>query len=348
MKEVIINGRVLSMPLNGIPRYAWEIVHHLDLIDNLPFSITLALPEGTKLVKSLKNISIQFLPQGVMWDYVKCESYARRKKAIYINFASKGTLYRNSIITIHDIRVLRFRNRKTTFKTALTKLKFKFSYLLALHFAKLIVTDSQFSKNEIQKYSHINNIEVVGIGWEHMNEILSDNTVFDDYPQIRQAEYYLSVSSIAPHKNFEWLVENAKINPNNLYVIVGKIDPHLWSDETGKFPSNVLYIGFQEDAKVKALMEYAKALIFPSHYEGFGIPPLEALACGTMAVVSDIPVMHEIYEDSVSYIDPLNADCQLTTVKNNNFFEKTEQILQRNTWAIAAEQWVKIIQKIGE
>ena len=344
--DVVINGRVLGKPLNGIPRYVMEICKELDRCEKLSFKTAIVVPEGTVFSYSFVNIDIVYLPDKKMWDYVCAEKYAQNNDALYINLAGKGVLYKKSISVIHDIRPLILGDKTISLKSLRTRIKFNISYVLALKNSIKLITPSNFTKNEICAYSGPLDITVIGEGGEHMKDIVEDMSVFEDYFTIRKGQYYLSVSSLAPHKNFRWIIENAKFNPYNQYVIVGKTDPALWKDETGDFVGNMIYLGYQSDRRLKALLKYAKALIFPSLYEGFGIPPLEAMNCRTPVIVSDIPVMKEIFGKSVAYIDsndPYVTVEQLINVSDN---QQRKDVLEKYTWKNATKMWIEIIEEV--
>lgn len=344
--DVVINGRVLGLPLNGIPRYAMEICKGLDRTSELSFKAAIVVPSGTSIKHNFNQIKVIELPNKKAWDFTVAESFAKKNNALYINLASKGVLYKNSISMIYDLRPLVYGDGKISFKTIKTKAKFFVSCKLSFLNSKIVVTLTDFTRNEIKRYARLNDIRVIGCGWEHMQHTQEDESVFNEYPDIKRGQYYFSVSSIAPHKNFSWIVENAKNNPDSQYVIVGKTDPRLWSDETSNFGNNIIYLGFQSDERVKALIKTSKGLLFPSLYEGFGIPPLEALACRTPAIVSNIPVMREIFGESVYYINPFEPNVDLTKCDAIYEGDVARKVLERYSWKNATKKWLNLIEGV--
>ena len=344
MKRIVINGRGLGGAVNGIPRYIFEVVNSID--KQLPEGLEaeLVVPEGTVTGLDLRNIREVALPGCFAWDYRRAERYAAECGALYINLGGKGVWYKKSAATIPDIRLKVFGDGKLTKNVIKTKLKFGLSYFLAVHRARALVTISKFSKQEIVGFSKVSpgRVVITPCGWEHILRTDRDDTVFEEFGGIRKKEYYLAVSSIAPHKNFGWIVENAKIHPEYQFVIVGKTDPSVWLDETESFRENVIYLGYQSDERLRSLMENAKALVFPTLYEGFGIPPLEALALGTPAVVSDIEVMREVYGDTVKYIDPQDTSADLDGLLCEPC-PPADSVLKKYSWKNAGRRWLKLI-----
>lgn len=342
--DVVFNGRGLDLPMNGIPRYMREILIHIDkCLANEMMNVEVVVPETANIKVEFQNIKFIQLKNGILWDYLIAERYAKKKKALYVNLASKGTLYKKSICTIHDIRVLKEKTN-INYKNLKNKAKLIISYALAVRNARDVVTVSRFSQNELIKYYSIapNKIHVIGNGWEHLKKIQEDKSIFDEYPQINKKNYYFSLGSIAPHKNFRWIIENKKIYSQIQFVIMGKVDTNIWKDTTNEL-SGIIYVGYQSDERMLSLMKNAKALVFPSVYEGFGIPPLEALALSTPAIVADIPVMREIFGDSVYYFNENDYSVDLDKMLENKKVDVPDDVLCKYSWEKSAKMWLDLI-----
>ena len=155
-----------------------------------------------------------------------------------------------------------------------------------------------------------------------------------------EGSYFYSVGSLAPHKNYKWIIENARFNPDYQYVITGgKRD--VWKSEEFNLP-NIIYTGYLSDEEMKAVMMKSKAFIFPTLYEGFGIPPLEALSAGVRCVVSDIPCLKEVYGDTVQYLDPREPKVDLNNTLNATVRNAAE-VLEKYSWKNASKRWVELL-----
>ena len=113
--------------------------------------------------------------------------------------------------------------------------------------------------------------------------------------------------------------------------------------------SNVKLLGYVTDGQVKTLMKNCRAFIFPSYYEGFGIPPLEALSVGAKIIVGKAASLPEIYKDAAIYIDPYNTDCNLEDLLSD--FDKTshaeavQKVLSEYSYDKAAQKLYNVLIK---
>jgi glycosyltransferase involved in cell wall biosynthesis len=218
-----------------------------------------------------------------------------------------------------------------------------------------IITVSEFSKNEIAKYFGIdkNKISVVYNGVDQQFRPKKEN----NYEQ-----YILGVSSVAYHKNFIKLIEAfSLLNRNDIKLyIVGGLNEKIFGKnslkilEYAKNNDNIIFLGRVDDEKLIELYSNAICFVYPSLYEGFGIPPLEAQACGCPIVVSDIPVFKEIYADSAVYFNPLDPNdisCKINNILNDSNLRKilTQKGLEnakKFTWDNSAKQFFSILEGV--
>lgn len=189
---------------------------------------------------------------------------------------------------------------------------------------------------------------IVPCAWQHMEKIKAAGNSKSKFG-VEKGSYFFSMSSVAPTKNFKWVIEAAKQNKDHIFIIAGGTDPKTFgiSSLEEEVP-NVRYVGRVSDEDAKLLMRDCKAFLFPSYYEGFGIPPMEAFACGAPeVVVSDIPVMHEVCGTSAHYIDPFNyQDIDMTRIMAEAV-TRPGLVLEKYSWKTSAQRLLSILETVG-
>lgn len=214
--------------------------------------------------------------------------------------------------------------------------------------AKKIITVSEFSKSEIVKYFKVDpdNITVIPNAWQHYERIGYDESALSTYG-LEKNNYYFSMCSLEPNKNFKWIAEEARKNAGVTFAVAGSINRNVFSEGLGfELPPNMKLLGFVSDEEAKTLMRDCSAFLFPTFYEGFGIPPLEAISAGSkQVVVSDTDVMHEIFGDGVVYVDP--NDCNIAL---SDFPEISEAqvsgLLAKYSWKKSAETLLELLKSM--
>ena len=343
--KVVINGRFLCQRITGVQRFAREIIMELDKIA-IDEDYELYVPKCNTLEFHLQNIKIVYsesIFSGILWDIFSFSSYAKKKKALSINLCN-GIIFNNpSIVCIHDI----------TYKSApylnynnLLKMYWnRFTCFFNSKHADYIMTVSEFSKKEIVKYYKVNpeRIVVINSAWQHVKRVNDEGiNIEKKYPFLSAGNYFFSMSTLAANKNFKWILYAAKNNPTEVFAIAGGGKLKGVADSMGfSNLSNVHFLGYVTDEEAKCLIKNCKAFIFPSLYEGFGLPPLEALGYGCQnIVVSDIEVIREIFGDDVNYIDPENFNDIIINIKKSISREK---ILNQYSWEKSAKLLHKLI-----
>jgi glycosyltransferase involved in cell wall biosynthesis len=175
--------------------------------------------------------------------------------------------------------------------------------------AQRILTVSEFSRRELQSYLHIpeSRFAVVHEGCEHVLREPSEHAILGRLG-VEPGQYVLGVSTTQPYKNLGRLVQAFEhlSRPDIRLVLVGSADPKVFVSQNPGVPEGVVLAGRVSDGELRALYENAAALVFPSLYEGFGLPPLEAMACGCPVVVSHAASLPEVCGGAALYCDALD------------------------------------------
>ena len=314
METCYINGRFLSQEATGVQRYAEELVKTLDTmiddggIDAGKMRFILLTPAGLIRTIGLKHIPTRVAGHlsGHLWEQLELPRYARR--GLLINLCNTGpVLSPHQMVTIHDAGFMAMpesysRSFRTWYRLLLRRLG---------RTADVIVTVSDFSRTELIERLSISpaRLHVIRHGREHFERLTADDTVITRH-HLEQRPFLLAVSSRSPRKNFAAIVKamsGPKLRGIKI-VIAGGANPRVFGDEPERMPEHVHHLGYVTDEELKSLYRHAMAIIYPSLYEGFGLPPLEAMACGCPVIVSDIPPHHEVCGDAAIYCDPLSPD----------------------------------------
>jgi glycosyltransferase involved in cell wall biosynthesis len=349
MKKIYINGRFLTQNITGVQRYAVEIVKALDkyLSDNKlsdEYEFEIVCPKNIKQKLILKNIKIKQIGKlkGHLWEQIELPLYVKNR--FLFNFCNCAPLIKkNQIVTIHDVAVC-------VVPYAYSKIFciwYKFMYRILTFRLKKMFTVSEFSKKELNKYFNIplEKVEVTYNGIDHMKNIKPSEKIFSKFG-IEKNNYVLAVSSLNPSKNFKLILETAKISPEINFVIAGSTNSAVFKEQGLEIASNVKFIGYVSDEDLVALYKYASCFVYPSIYEGFGIPPLEAMYFNCPVILSDIEVFKEIYGDNVLYCELNNVNVfkeKILKLYNNKNIINNKQFLKKYKWNNILNSILKVI-----
>ncbi len=364
MQNILINGNFLSRNLTGIERFSLEVCTRLDekLSDTDDVSILVSsnariIPQfkHIKIIRSKKNI--KGFPFWDLGEFAKeCRIRSKENPCTALNFSNTAPLgSKCGIAFIHDIYAVDFPKDFVTWREKLIRLYSILNYRNICHNAKKIITVSDFSRERIKAQFHIQDerIAVIGNGWEHFSSIQEDKSVFDKFPRLKKT-YYFTLGSLSKRKNLSWIAKYAQNHTDEVFAISGKAINGMLPDELQILQKleNVVLVGYVTDEQVKALMKHCEAFIFPSYYEGFGIPPLEALSEGTKIIISKSSSLPEIYKDAAYYIDAYNPDCNikdLLSAKNPaeilKMQESAKTVLAEYSYDRAAQKLYEILKE---
>ena len=344
MKKVVINGRFLTQQITGVQRVAHELVRELEaLIKKENIEVVILAPKNIIFENLYKNIKIKQVGylKGHLWEQLELPFYTFKEKGVLLNLCNTAPIINTGIVDIHDIS---FRVNSQFFSKQFSWY-YRVLILILVRTSKKIITVSEFSKQEIIKYYKVpkEKIEVIYNSWEHILRIKEDITILKRF-NLEKKNFYLAVSSVAPNKNFKYIIELAKLYPEKNFVIVGKKNIKVFGEFGIENLKNLVWCGYVSDEELKALYMTCKGFIYPSFYEGFGLPPLEVMGCGCKNIyVSKTSCLPEIFGDSVVYLNPDKVEKIFNKVEKNI---KIAKINSKYSWKKSSDKLIEVINEI--
>jgi glycosyltransferase involved in cell wall biosynthesis len=322
--KILIDTIQLLSPLTGIGRYAYEIARELEQSDNSHeylyyygyLSHNLIRPDDQLGAKKAKNLIAghMFVKKAMRKALSVYTGIMAPKVDIYWqpNFIPEpGIRARKTIISVHDFSFL----HHPTWHPRERIEYFKANFWKQVPQANRIITGSEYTRREIIKILGFDpaRIHVIHHGVRHDVFRPLDKTEISnlDLPE----RYIFAVGSIEPRKNLTGLLKAYNMLPEptkKVYKLV-LAGPVGWNNEEitrmiKEERDNVVYLGYLSDHDLAIAYNLASIFVYPSFYEGFGIPPLEAMACGTPVVASNASSIPEVCGEAALYADPKNSE----------------------------------------
>lgn len=308
--EVFINGRFLTQRVTGVQRYARETIQCLDELlangEGSDIRWTLLVPSGT-FIPSFRHIVVKPVGRlhGHLWEQLELPWYSR--KGLLVSLGLTGPLAtRRQIITVHDAAVIRI-PKAFNWRYRLWY-RFLVGWIVARSPRTIAVSD--FAAEEAAACYAVppERLRVATEGWQHLDRVMPDDSILDRHG-LRGQAFALAVSSPTPNKNFEAITQAIGMLGHSAprCVVAGSADPAIFR-AAGKASDSILRLGYVTDEELKSLYLHASCFIFPSFYEGFGIPPLEAMSCGCPVLASTAPAVREVCGDAPLYFDPYRPE----------------------------------------
>lgn len=322
--RVGLDGFPLASPRTGVGHYTFELAHALallapddyfELVSPQPFDQSLHVRIEQGLPPNLAAVNPKATLLSRRWWAVGLPLYLRRTSLDLFH----GTNYdvplwsrRRTVVTIHDLSILLHpqNHQRHLVRRARRRLP------LMARAATMVITPSESVKREVCEHLNINADKIVvtpEAPRRSFRPVPIEETVAVRARLGVEADFILFVGTIEPRKNlltlvraFDEVLRNTPIRPQ-LVIAGGEgwlMDEFFSFVEKSGAGERVRFTGYLTDEDLRALYSSCRIFVYPSLYEGFGLPPLEAMACGAPVITSSIPAIAETVGNAAHLVDP--------------------------------------------
>lgn len=309
--RLVVNGKFTAQRLTGVQRVAFELMRAVRSKQAVMDEIEVAVPNNA--IASASPIErLRPVPwlTGDLWEQIALPIATRGE--LLLSLCNSGPVFkRRHVVMVHDMAVY---DTPHTFSWLFrTWYRVKFSMLV--RYAPILLTVSNFSKERICTLLGVDEsrVRVVRPGTDHFERIAAQPAIVERLG-LAGVKYCVIVGSLDPRKNLARVLA-ALGRLGHLrdvkFVVVGGANSRVFAQSGASdlaapadgANAQIVRAGYVSDGELKALYEHAACLAFPSLYEGFGLPPLEAMYCGCPAIVSRHPALAEACGDAAMYCD---------------------------------------------
>ncbi len=373
--NIYIDGIIYNLQkTGGISRYFNEYLSRLnnievdtkinilidkDLIGELPKEENITIKKVRQLTPPRPNRIFKPLFQPIN-NYLKNRYWEKLTTGVFHStyFTTYESLKIPQVLTVHDMIYEKF---PVFFHTKLS-LEFVKQKKKCIDSADAIICVSENTKKDLIDYYNVNEnrISIIYLGVSHDFKKITDKKIKEDFLDKKNIikPYLLYVGARDKYKNFLGFIKSYNnLNEFNLDVIVvggGKFtEKEINLFKTNNIENKIHNFGFVSNRELISLYNCAKAFVFPSLYEGFGIPLLEAMACGTPIATSNSSSLPEVAGDSALYFDPKDTENMTKVIaqvilegRNSNRIKLGLNRVKNFTWSKTAEETLRVYKKI--
>jgi glycosyltransferase involved in cell wall biosynthesis len=370
--RIAVNTRFLAQKqLEGYGYFTQEVFlrlakmhteHHFIFFFDKPFDSSVDFPSNVEpvIIKPTARHALSFK----WWFDVKIPFALKKYKAdVFVSpdgFCSLTTSL-PQVLVVHDLAFLHYPAFIPKYH-----LWFYKSYTPSfVKKAKVIATVSNFSKDDIIKTFKVDHNKIVNVGGAAKAvfkpiDWMQKELVKQEYAE--GCEYFVFVGGVHPRKNLMNVLKAFSIfkrwqKTNMKLIVVGRLawqyEGTLEKLKTFKYRSDVKLAGYMPEDKLVNVVASAYALLFPSYFEGFGVPVLEAMQAGVPVITSNVSSMPEVAGDAALYVDPANPEDIADQMKiifkdeqlRSNLVEAGKLQSQKFTWEKTADLMWQCIEK---
>lgn len=355
---VLINGCFLLQPVSGVQRYAAELLSALARVQQDKYRYVVAVPADARtVVRDLEGVEIlrdNSNMHTAIWQQLRLPLIAKKMGAAVLwSPCNVGPVLPMvpHIVSVFDGSI--YQDRKWfdwKFQAYYKTLFFCYKYT-----ASHIITCSNFSKAEIISHMRISPDKI-----DVLYGAISSSFKRTTKKQLVAGRYILSLGSRDPRKNIgslvrAWRQMSAMVKNGRRLAIAGGGSKVFNDEEFAADDDDIVFIGYVKDEDLPCLYSGADCFVYPSFYEGFGLPPLEAMACGCPVVTARKTSLPEVCGDSACYIDPYSVESiaqgihEVLSDENikDELVRKGYETVIRFSWDKSALQMLNVLDAVG-
>jgi len=374
--RIAINATALLSPLTGIGQYVKHLIEEVQSYDNLDLNLFYSngwgknvpeksflrrfgfvrkcirdfIPNAYGLSRALQQIHFS---HGVTNSH--CDIYHEPN---FLPFAFRG----KTVVTVHDLSWVHYPQMHPLERVRMMNKYFE----AGLKSSALIITDSNFVKEELQSIFGIASSKIhpvhLGVSNSFQKVLLQQSIQLLQRYSLSYQHYFLLLGTIEPRKNISVAIEAFKLLPKNIrkkfpLVIAGT---YGWNSQdlmqeinNLKLSGDVKYLGYIPESEIKFLVGSATCLIYPSVYEGFGLPVLEAMASEVPVIASNSSSISEVVSEAGILLDPMDISSFSLSMHNmaidqelrKHFATLGKNRSQYFSWKKCAEKTIDVYQE---
>jgi glycosyltransferase involved in cell wall biosynthesis len=350
----------------GIGTYVRNLVHHLAHIDQQTEYVLLCRPQDRDAI-ALPSANFRVVPEPAspysLAEQVRIPMALRREHVDLFHsphYVLPPLIHCRSVVTIHDCIHLMF---PQYLPGRVAHAYAKVQMWTAAHRSDRVLTVSETSKQDILRRFRIP-ADKVTVVYNAIDERLTIPPAPEDFARVRvryqlRDPFALYVGNIKPHKNLERLIEafrelrqQPEFESLKLVIIGDEISKYQGlrrAVHRHKLHKHVRFFGFVAPETLGVLYRLARVFVFPSLYEGFGLPPLEAMYFGTPVVTSNVSSLPEVVGDAAILVDPYSSESIAEGMRRALLDEELRASLREKGMARAREfSWESSVRQIHE
>ena len=365
--DIAVEARYLVGNRTGVGRYLLNLLRFLPELSEEHEYFLYSNRFTEKPIEHDKINYVELEGHRLLWKHIllPIEQVKRKFDLVFIpSYSAPLFSFGKTVVTIHDLIATRHpewttKNQSFRFATVVKYAARKANYIIAV---------SEASRKDILELTGVAQDKVVvvysGVD-EHFQKLPSEHLIDFTKKYNLQQPFILYVGSIHPRRNIQKLIEafvhlKKEKQIKHKLILIGLVLQQAsqltkWINDSN-IAEDILSVGFVSDEDLVKFYNMADLFIYPSLYEGFGFPVLEAMACGTPVITSNVSSLPEVAGNAAILIDPLNvmemADSIYRLISNSalrqEFVERGFERCKQFSWRQAAEETLNLFEKAGD